>query len=112
MDNDGKIENKGLELSLDGQMVKTKKLQFDASLIFNLNRNKVLDIGSQKKSGYIVDANGLKYEPYGVVPYGSVIWDNYLNILAIGHPMNVFYDIKLMALFRICLKSYKNDTSG
>lgn len=93
--NDGKIENKGLELSLDGQMVKTKKLQFDASLIFNLNRNKVLDIGSQKKSGYIVDANGLRYEPYGVVPYGSVISDNYLNILAIGHPMNVFYGYKV-----------------
>ncbi len=93
--NDGKIENKGFELTLDGQMVKTKKLQFDASLIFNLNRNKVLDIGSQEKSGYIVDANGLQYEPYGVVPYGSVINDNYLNILAIGHPMNVFYGYRV-----------------
>lgn len=89
--NDGEIENKGFEFSMDGQIITNRKLQFDAGFIFNLNRNKVLNIGSQKQSGYIKDANGLKYEPYGVVPYGSIISDAYLNILAIGHPINSFY---------------------
>src|SRR3546814_2485952 len=57
--NDGRIENKGVELAIDGRILNEGKFRFDAGLIFNLNRNKVLDIGSQKSSGYLVDANGV-----------------------------------------------------
>jgi len=89
--NDGEIENKGFELGLESRIITRGKFEFDAGFIFNRNRNKVLDIGSQKSSGYLVDANGVKYEPYG----GGILNDAYLNVLAIGYPVNSFYGYKV-----------------
>ncbi|MFS8617551.1 MAG: TonB-dependent receptor [Solitalea sp.] len=94
--NDGKIENRGIELAVDGRIVTQGKLRFDAGLIFNLNRNKVLDIGSQKSSGYLVDANGVRYEPYGE----GILNDAYLNVLAIGHPINSFYGYEVNGIIQ------------
>jgi len=85
--NDGEIENRGIELALDGRILTQGKLKFDAGLVFSLNRNKVVNIGAQEKSGYIVDANGLRYEPYG----SGIYHDAFLNVLAIGQPINAFY---------------------
>ncbi len=85
--NDGEIENRGFELAVDGRILTSGKLKFDAGLVFSLNRNKVLNIGSQEKSGYVVDKNGLRYEPYG----SGIFSDAYLNVLAIGQPVNAFY---------------------
>ncbi|CAL1519037.1 SusC/RagA family TonB-linked outer membrane protein [Chitinophaga sp. MM2321] len=85
--NDGEVVNKGFELSIDGRVIDKGKFQFNAGLIFNMNRNTVIDIGSQESSGYITDANGIRYEPYG----SGVLNDAYLNVLAIGYPINAFY---------------------
>jgi TonB-linked SusC/RagA family outer membrane protein len=94
--NDGKVENKGFELSLDGRIINKGKLQFNAGLIFNMNRNKVIDIGSQESSGYIIDANGLRFEPYGE----GILNDAYLNVLAIGHPINSFYGYRVNGIIQ------------
>jgi TonB-linked SusC/RagA family outer membrane protein len=89
--NDGEIENKGIELALDAHILTTGKWKLDAGLVFSRNRNKVLGIGSQNESGYIVDKNGIRYEPYG----SGVMNDAFLNVLAIGYPINSFYGYKV-----------------
>jgi TonB-linked SusC/RagA family outer membrane protein len=45
LDNFGSLENKGFEIVLNGAPVSKKDLRWDATLIFNHNRNKVLEVG-------------------------------------------------------------------
>ena len=85
--NDGEIRNKGFEVAVTGRIVSTKDWNFSATGIFSLNRNKVVSIGTAENSGATVDANGICYTQYG----GSVYNDAFLNVLAIGYPVNSFY---------------------
>lgn len=85
--NDGEIRNKGFEVAVTGHIVSTKDWNFSATGIFSLNRNKVVSIGTAENSGCTVDANGICYTQYG----GSVYNDAFLNVLAIGYPVNSFY---------------------
>lgn len=45
LDNFGQLENKGIEIVLKGSPISKKDLRWDATLIFNRNRNKVLEVG-------------------------------------------------------------------
>ncbi|MGZ3923680.1 MAG: SusC/RagA family TonB-linked outer membrane protein [Flavisolibacter sp.] len=45
LDNFGSLENKGFEVVLNGTPVVNKDLHWDVSLIYNHNRNKVLEVG-------------------------------------------------------------------
>ncbi|HMD00771.1 MAG TPA: TonB-dependent receptor, partial [Ferruginibacter sp.] len=45
LDNFGSLENKGFEIVLGGAPVAKKDLRWDVTLIFNHNRNKVLEVG-------------------------------------------------------------------
>lgn len=47
----------------------------------------MVSIGTAENSGATVDANGICYTQYG----GSVYNDAFLNVLAIGYPVNSFY---------------------
>ena len=85
--NDGEIRNKGFEVAVTGRVVSTRDWNFTATGIFSLNRNKVVAIGTAENSGATVDANGICYTQYG----GSVYNDAFLNVLAIGYPVNSFY---------------------
>jgi hypothetical protein len=85
--NNGEIENKGFEVALDGHILTKGAWKLDAGLIFNRNRNKVLDLGSEAEAGYITDKNGIRYVPYG----SGILNDAYVNVLAIGYPVNSFY---------------------
>lgn len=85
--NDGEIRNKGFEIALTGRIVSTPDWNFTATGIFSRNRNKVVAIGTAENSGATVDANGICYTQYG----GSVYNDAFLNVLAIGYPVNSFY---------------------
>lgn len=85
--NDGEIRNEGFEVAVTGHIVSTKDWNFSATGIFSLNRNKVVSIGTAENSGCTVDANGICYTQYG----GSVYNDAFLNVLAIGYPVNSFY---------------------
>lgn len=85
--NDGEIQNKGFEVALTGHIISTKDWNFSATGIFSLNRNKVVEIGTAENSGFTVDANGICYTQYG----GSVYNDSFINVLAIGYPVNSFY---------------------
>ncbi len=90
--NDGKIRNRGFEATFNGIIVDTKDWGFDATFIFSMNRNKVLDLGSSLESGLITDPRtGMEYEVIGNL---REQYRAYTNILAIGQPINVFYGYK------------------
>ncbi|WP_169303380.1 SusC/RagA family TonB-linked outer membrane protein [Pedobacter cryophilus] len=93
--NDGEILNKGIELSLDANVITKGDLKFNAGLVFNANRNKVVSIGSKSSSGYS-EVNGLKYEAYG----SGVLNDAFLNVLAIGYPVNSFYGYQVNGIIQ------------
>lgn len=48
VNNVGTMENRGIELMLSGTPVKTSNFTWDASVIFNRNRNKILSLGSPR----------------------------------------------------------------
>ena len=46
LDNFGSLQNKGFEVLLSGDPVRTKNFQWNSTLIYNQNRNKILNVGS------------------------------------------------------------------
>lgn len=84
--NDGDILNQGFEMNVRGRF-DVGDFAFDLGWIFNLNRNKVLNIGSSKDAVGFNEVNGIKYQDYGSYIFGT----NILNVLAIGYPMNSFF---------------------
>ncbi len=91
--NDGEIQNKGFEISLDNDIVRSKDFTFSTSLIFSKNKNKVVSLGNAIVSGLNTDfITGMKYEFWG----SSISqFRQTPNILAIGQPVNVFYGYKV-----------------
>jgi hypothetical protein len=69
----GKVTNKGVELALNGNPIKTKKFRWDVNLNGSWNQSKIVSlapgINNLSFGGYTVNAIGL--------PYGSLIMDNY-----------------------------------
>ncbi len=84
--NDGEIANHGFELSLNSRIITKGDWKLNAGVIFNTNRNEVVAFGNQAESGY-VEINGIKFLPYG----NSILSDSYLNVLAMGYPINSFF---------------------
>ena len=74
VNNVGSMENKGFEIVLDVTPIKTKTLSWDFTAIFNLNRNKVLDLG------------GLPI----ISPDATSASGTPINII-VGQPVGVFY---------------------
>lgn len=90
--NDGKIRNRGFEVSLDGIILDTRDWGINGTFILSMNRNKVLDLGSSIESGLLKDERtGMEYE---VIGNQREQFRSYTNILAIGQPINVFYGYK------------------
>ncbi|MEN8156458.1 MAG: TonB-dependent receptor [Bacteroidota bacterium] len=89
--NDGEVINRGVELTVSGDMVRNSAFTFSGDLIFMLNRNKVIDIGSQSGSGYMVDDFGNRFTPYS----NEIFMRQMVNVLAIDEPMNVFYGYRV-----------------
>ena len=91
--NDGEITNKGFEITLDGDIIDKKDFTFSASLIYSINRNKVVSLGNEVTSGLNTDFNsGMKYEFWGT---SLSQFRQTPNILAIGQPVNVIYGYKV-----------------
>ena len=87
--NDGSIENKGIELTLDGDIVSRGDLKVGATLIYYRNRNEVTSLGNTEESGLITDANtDMQFQYSG---NSLEMFRGYPNLLAIGQPVNVFY---------------------
>lgn len=91
--NDGKIQNRGFELTLDGDMLSTPDLHLGGTFIFSLNRNKVKSLGNTLESGLVTDPlTGMLFEYSG---NSLEQYRDYTNILAIGQPVYVFYGYRV-----------------
>lgn len=91
--NDGKIQNRGFEVTVDADILQTKDWQLSGTLIYSRNRNKVKDLGNTLESGLVTDPmTGMLFEYSG---NSLEQYCDYTNILAIGQPVNVFYGYKV-----------------
>lgn len=91
--NDGKIQNRSFELTVDADILQTKDWQLSGTLIYSRNRNKVKDLGNTLESGLVTDPmTGMLFEYSG---NSLEQYRDYTNILAIGQPVNVFYGYKV-----------------
>ena len=91
--NDGKIQNRGFEVTVDADILQTKDWQLSGTLIYSRNRNKVKDLGNTLESGLVTDPmTGMLFEYAG---NSLEQYRDYTNILAIGQPVNVFYGYKV-----------------
>ncbi|NJB82263.1 SusC/RagA family TonB-linked outer membrane protein [Wenyingzhuangia aestuarii] len=91
--NDGEIENQGVELTIDANIINKTDWGISGTLMLSKNKNKVVSLGNAVSSGLNTDAlTGMKYEFSGsqVEAFRAVP-----NILAVGQPINVFYGYKV-----------------
>lgn len=90
--NDGEISNKGFEVTLNGEIIRTDDWNLSAALVYSKSKNEVVSLGNKEQSGLNVDPNtGMQYEYSGS---SLEQFRQYPNILAIGQPVNVFYGYK------------------
>lgn len=90
--NDGEINNRGIEISIEADIIATKEFNLSGNLIFSKNKNKVTNLGNSVSSGLQTDHFGLQYEYFG--SNSSTFRQDSPNILAVGYPINVFYGYK------------------
>ena len=91
--NDGSIENKGVELTVEGNIIDTPDWHLSGTLIMSHNKNKITGLGNTLESGLVTDPRtGMLFE-YSGNSYEQ--YRDYINILAIGQPMNVFYGYRV-----------------
>ena len=83
--NDGVIDNYGIEFDLGGTIISRKDFSLDANILFSLNKNEVVDIGTAEDAG-LVEENGYRY-----VVSSTGGGDIIRQIYAIGQPLNAFY---------------------
>lgn len=104
--NDGKIRNRGIELTLDGVAFQNKDWKVGGTFVFSRNKNKVVSLGNVVETGLQTDARtGMLYENYG---NSNSTFVSYTNILAVGHPMYVFYGYKVNGM----VQSYADGLSA
>lgn len=90
--NDGKIQNRGYELTIEADIINTKDWKFGGTFIYSQNQNKVVSLGNTLTSGLLTDPNtGMQFEYAG---NSLEMFRGYTNVLAIGQPINAFYGYK------------------
>lgn len=91
--NDGKIQNRGFEMTVDADILDRKDWRLSGTFIYSLNRNKVKDLGNTLESGLSTDPmTGMLFEYSG---NSLEQYRDYTNILAIGQPIYAFYGYKV-----------------
>lgn len=83
--NDGVIDNYGIEFDLGGSIIRKKDFSLDANILFSMNKNEVVDIGTAEDAG-LIEENGYSY-----VVSSTGGGDIIRQIYAIGQPLNAFY---------------------
>ncbi|MBL7966378.1 MAG: TonB-dependent receptor [Prolixibacteraceae bacterium] len=84
--NIGKMQNRGLELTFNGTPVKSKDLQWDVTLNFSINRNKVVSI-----NGTDTNKDGIEDD----------IISGQGNSIFMGKPYGVWYDYNIIGMWQI-----------
>jgi TonB-linked SusC/RagA family outer membrane protein len=76
LDNLGITKNKGIEITLNTENITTKNFQWQSSIVFASNKNRIVDLYGDKK-------------------------DDLGNRWFIGRPINVIYDYKLVGVWQV-----------
>lgn len=93
--NKGSIENKGLELSIQG-LVMDKKVKWNVGGNISFNKNKIVDIGQPEGQ-----FGNLKLKAfYGVKVAGGTEFATPANIFAEGHPVGMFFGLQTKGIYQ------------
>jgi TonB-linked SusC/RagA family outer membrane protein len=98
--NVGEVENKGIELSLNGEIVRNKNFQWDANFNFTRNRNKVLSLSNDQFSREEIRTSPLS----GVVSNGAQT-----QIIKPGYPIGTFYGRKFTGFDESGMETYLDE---
>jgi TonB-linked SusC/RagA family outer membrane protein len=74
--NAGNIQNKGIEITLNGSPIKQKNFQWDVTINYAVNRNKVISLSPEIKQG-VLGGNGFGRTATPIVVEGSAYGDLY-----------------------------------
>lgn len=85
--NVGKIENKGLEFTLTGNLINKKTLTLTTSANISFNRNKILDVGLPTSTVGIYNWEGYIGPFVSTSPY----FKDPANVFVVGQPIGMFY---------------------
>ncbi len=84
LDNVGSIENKGLEIMIEGDPVSTSNFRWNTSFNLTANRNKVLDLGDDDRLTYRPSYGGYSLERFMILevdkPFGIMEGWEYLGV--------------------------------
>ncbi len=84
--NIGRVDNKGIDISLSTHIIKNKDFNWTSNVIFSLNRGKVKELNDDSQA-----------------IYGSLNWYSEFQtatITKVGQPLGVFYGYKTEGLFK------------
>nr|WP_294780807.1 TonB-dependent receptor [uncultured Flavobacterium sp.] len=87
LQNIGGVENKGFEVGVTTENLKTENFAWNSNIVFSLNRNKVTEIG-----------NGVN-EFFPVVPNGSLLQQQPV-IVKVGLPLGTFWGYRTNGIFQ------------
>jgi TonB-linked SusC/RagA family outer membrane protein len=87
LQNIGGVENKGIEIGLITENLKTENFSWNSNFVFSANRNKVLEIG-----------NGVN-QFFPVVPNGSLLQQQPVTV-KVGLPLGTFWGYKTNGIFQ------------
>lgn len=89
-DNLGQVDNRGIEISLNTKNIQHPNFQWNTSINFSLNRNKIVHLYGAMED--IIDANG------NVT--GQKEKDDVGNKWFIGHPLDAVWDQKVLGIWQ------------
>jgi TonB-linked SusC/RagA family outer membrane protein len=87
LQNIGGVENKGIEIGLITENIKTETFSWNSNIVFSANRNKVVEIG-----------NGVK-QFFPVVPNGSLLQQQPVTVKE-GLPLGTFWGYQTNGIFQ------------
>ncbi|MBP1225261.1 SusC/RagA family TonB-linked outer membrane protein [Flavobacterium sp. 1355] len=87
LQNIGGVENKGIEIGLTTENVKTENFSWNSNIVFSANRNKVVSIG-----------NGVN-QFFPVVPNGSLLQQQPVTV-KVGLPLGTFWGYRTNGIFQ------------
>lgn len=87
LQNIGGVENKGIEIGLNTENLKTENFSWNSNLVFSANRNKVVAIG-----------NGVN-QFFPVVPNGSLLQQQPVTV-KVGLPLGTFWGYRTNGIFQ------------
>jgi len=87
LQNIGGVENKGIEIGLTTENIKTENFSWNSNIVFSANRNKVVSIG-----------NGVN-QFFPVVPNGSLLQQQPVTV-KVGLPLGTFWGYQTNGIFQ------------